>query len=80
MSFAWDPGFTCRHANGSSLADDVFKEATQWDGNPIITNCSFHSRANMSVVLVGYSFTGLTQSYRVRVFDCGVFVCLNGSY
>lgn len=63
ISFAWDSDYTCTTQQyKSSLAADI--RATF--GQPIIANCSFHSPANKSIVVIGYNLLGIQQAYQVR--------------
>lgn len=55
ISFAWDSDFTCttRQYN-SSLAAQIRADASR----PILVNCSFHSPANRSIVVIGHGLLG----------------------
>ena len=63
MAFAYDPEFTCTTKSDKS---PLFEEIIRDFGKPIISNCSFHSSFNRSVVLIGYNFDGLTQAFTVE--------------
>ena len=58
MVFAWDSDFACtpeHQDNNRSLSNIILDTAEQ---TSIIANCSFHSKANMSIVLIGFNMAG----------------------
>ena len=62
ISFAWDSDYTCTtQQHKVSLAAEIRAEAKR----PIIANCSYHSPANKSVVVIGYNLEGMQQSFQV---------------
>lgn len=62
MAFAYDPEFTC---TTKSQTVPLVEEISTDSGRPIISNCSFHSSANRSVVVIGYNLDGETQGFQV---------------
>lgn len=62
MAFAYDPEFTC---TTKSQTVPLVEEIQTDSGRPIISNCSFHSSANRSVVVIGYNLDGETQGFQV---------------
>ncbi|CAC5369975.1 unnamed protein product [Mytilus coruscus] len=62
MAFAYDPEFTC---TTKSQTAPLVEEISTDSGRPIISNCSFHSSANKSVVVIGYNLEGETQGFQV---------------
>ncbi|XP_050391148.1 uncharacterized protein LOC126810221 [Patella vulgata] len=62
ISFAWDSDYTCVSNNYTeSLAATIRQNIEQ----PIVSNCSFHSANNQSVVIIGYNLAGLMQTFEV---------------
>ncbi|ESO89240.1 hypothetical protein LOTGIDRAFT_154331 [Lottia gigantea] len=63
ISFAWDSDYVCVSKKyNESLASTIRRDY----GRPIISNCSFHSASNMSVVVIGYNLAGLMQKFQVN--------------
>ncbi|XP_067674394.1 uncharacterized protein [Haliotis asinina] len=66
ISFAWDSDFTCTTQEYKySLEEEIRQDSSR----PIIANCSFHSKANLSVVVIGYNLEGETQGFVVEWTD-----------
>ncbi|XP_071113546.1 uncharacterized protein [Haliotis cracherodii] len=66
ISFAWDSDFTCTTEQyKSSLEAEIRHDSSR----PIIANCSFHSKNNLSVVVIGYNLEGETQGFVVEWTD-----------
>ena len=62
ISFAWDSDYTCTTRRYKvSLAAAIRAEADR----PMIANCSYHSPANKSIVVIGYNLQGLQQGFQV---------------
>lgn len=73
ISFAWDSDYLCvTRKYNESLAAQIMADK----GRPIISNCSFHSAYNLSVVVLGYNLNGETQSFTVRPIFDRVVVCV----
>lgn len=74
LSFAYDPDFTCTTKSYNvPLTDEISHDY----GRPIISNCSFHSPSNRSVVLIGYNLEGETQGFMVKYHDIKFIPCDN---
>ena len=55
ITTSWDPGFTCKPPRfNSTLADDVTSDLDR----TIVAYCNWHSKSNMSVVLIGQNVGG----------------------
>jgi hypothetical protein len=58
ISFAWDSDYTCTTRQyGSSLVAQI--NADVKNNIPILVNCSFHSAANTSIVVIGHGLMGI---------------------
>ncbi|XP_064618051.1 uncharacterized protein LOC135482131 [Liolophura sinensis] len=66
ISFSWDADYLCvTRKYNKSLASEIIADKER----PIISNCSFHSPYNLSVVVLGYNLDGETQSFKIKWTD-----------
>ena len=55
VATAWDPGFTCvPRGYNTTLYEDIVKDYAR----TIVSSCGWHSKQNMSIVLIGYGVGG----------------------
>lgn len=70
ITVAWDSDWTCTTVNNpKSLTQEVENDLLR----PIISECRWHSKGNMSIVIIGFNLLGLTQKLHVSIQNIAWF-------